>query len=113
MVPLEASEGTSQWPQSLQIRTADGATFDGMVVWIHLVSATHERRWTDDPRGLGIRLVTPEDDLDRVNPMLGEGPHLVARLPADGEGSLKLGKQTLKPRWVDPQTLRVHEATHG
>lgn len=101
MIPLEADKGTDHWPASIDLLTADGGAISGMVIWIHPVPLTHERHWTDDPRGLGIRIVTPEDDLLTVNPFQGEGPHLVARLPMDGDGLLNLGKQTLKPRWID------------
>jgi hypothetical protein len=110
LLPLEASSGSDHWPRSTELYTADGDTIRGDVIWIHRVPARLDRRWTDDPRGLGIRMVAPEDDVRTISPLLGEGPHLAARLPVEGQGSLKLGKQTIKPKWIDPPVLRPPSA---
>jgi hypothetical protein len=79
LLPLEASSGSDHWPQSIDLHTADGDTIRGDVIWIHRVPARLEHRWPDDPRGLGIRIVTADDDVRTVSPLLGEGPHLAAR----------------------------------
>jgi hypothetical protein len=97
MVPLEARRGGDGWPQGLELVPVVGDPISGVVVWIHPATPPH-RRWTDDPRGLAVRMIEPADDTSLV----GTGsPYLLARLPRSGGGPLQVGQQTLHPRWRD------------
>jgi hypothetical protein len=113
MLPLEADDGTDNWPASIDIHTADEGMLSGTVAWIHAVSPGSDRHWTEDPRSLAIRAVQPSDDIARANLQAGEGPYLLIEMPVVSHGSLKLGKQTLKPLWVDLPPEPALDATQS
>ncbi|MHC4100482.1 MAG: hypothetical protein ACYTAU_15755 [Planctomycetota bacterium] len=98
MVPLEAQRDGDGWPQTLDLAPIESEPIPGVVAWVHAAAPTVGRRWTDDPRGLAVRLITPVDDTS----VEGAGsPYLLARLPCEGGGPLRVGQQTLYPRWRD------------
>ncbi|MHC4786649.1 MAG: hypothetical protein ACYTE6_11870 [Planctomycetota bacterium] len=98
MVPLEARRGGDGWPQGLELSPVGGGPIAGVVAWIHPAPPPEGRRWTDDPRSLAVRRIEPTDDTS----VTGTGsPYLLARLPRDGGGPLRVGEQTLYPRWRD------------
>ncbi|MCP3902944.1 MAG: hypothetical protein GY715_04845 [Planctomycetes bacterium] len=101
MLPLTAERPGRGWPATVPIELHDGTLIDGTVIWIHPRAAEpgRARLWTDDPAALAVRAVAPDDDTSRPT---GGAPYLVARLPADGDGALRLGRQTLNPTWRDP-----------
>ena len=98
MVPLLAERAGTNWPSALELRADDGARIRGVVAWVYAQSPDRDPRWTADPRGLAVRAIQPDDDT-----AAGDGvPYLIAWLPADGDGALRLGRQRIEPRWVDP-----------
>jgi hypothetical protein len=98
MVPLEARRDGDGWPSTLELTPVGRDPIAGVVAWVHPVAPRWGRRWTDDPRGLAVRMIEPADDTSAA----GTGsPFLLARLPREGGGPLRLGRQTLHPRWRD------------
>jgi hypothetical protein len=98
MVPLEARRGGDGWPRTLELTPVGGDPIAGVVAWVHPATPSLSRRWTDDPRGLAVRTIEPADDTS----VAGTGsPYLLARLPREGGGPLRLREQTLHPRWRD------------
>jgi hypothetical protein len=96
MAPLEAGRDGDGWPQTLELVPVGGDPIAAIVAWIHAATPTRDRQWAEDPRGLAVRAVQPADD----SSVPGSGaPYLLARLPRDGGGPLRLGNQTLHPRW--------------
>jgi hypothetical protein len=98
MVPLEAERGGDSWPQVIELEPIVGDPIPGMVAWVHPAAPSPDRHWTGDPRGLAVRVVEPTDD--SAAPASG-GPFLLAPLPHEGGGPLRMGAQTLHPRWRD------------
>ena len=99
MVPLSAEQPGDAWPPTLLVKLDDGRTIEGVVAWVHPSPPRDPRRWTDDPRGLAVRRIEPGDDTTgRVNAT----PFLLAVLPLDARGPMRLGSQILHPRWHDP-----------
>jgi hypothetical protein len=98
MVPLEARRGGDGWPQGMELSPIGGDPIAGVVAWIHPATPPEGRRWTDDPRSLAVRRIEPTDDTS----VSGAGsPYLLARLPREGGGPLRVEGQTLYPRWRD------------
>lgn len=111
MLALTADRHGSRWPETLELRASDGQVITGHVAWIHPAPPRRSRQWTDDPRWLLIRGVRPDDDSAAVanDPVMG--PYLLAQLPLNANGSLRLGRQTLQPIWSDiPQYSRDPDA---
>lgn len=98
MLPLTAQQPGTNWPAELQLQLDDGRTIGGRVAWIEPVSPPAVRRWTDDPRHVVVRAVQPSDD--SAQPSSGS-PVLLARLPENATGSLRLDRQSLQPLWKD------------
>jgi hypothetical protein len=98
MVPLEAERDGDGWPQVIELKPIVGDPIVGLVAWVYPVAPTRTRQWSSDPRGLAVRAVEPTDD--SAEPAAGS-PFLLAPLPHEGSGPLRLGVQTLHPRWRD------------
>ncbi|MDY7109866.1 MAG: hypothetical protein SYC29_14635 [Planctomycetota bacterium] len=102
MLPLTARRPGDGWPDAIRLTFADGSTVDGVVAWIapRRDDPARPRRWTEDASGLAARSITPGDDSSSG----GGAPYLLARLPADGEGPIELGRPArgrLQPLWRD------------
>ncbi len=99
MVPLTAQRPGDGWPERLTLTLADRRRVEGEVVWVHPIPVPMRRHWTEDPRRLGVRRIQPTDDTSA-----GEGgaPYLLAHMPSDGQGVVRLRGQRLRPRWHDP-----------
>jgi hypothetical protein len=105
MLPLTAERHGNRWPETLDLKSQDGRTLTGLVAWIHPATIRHGRQWTDDPRWLLIRAIQPDDDSATFagDPVMG--PYLLAEIPNDMDGTLRLGKQTLHPVWRNLKLL--------
>jgi len=90
MIPLVAQQPGTNWPDALQLTTAEGRVIDGQVAWIESVEPPLVRRWTDDPRHVAVRAVRPDDDSSAS-----------ARLANDGDGPLRLLDHQVQPIWKD------------
>jgi hypothetical protein len=101
MLPLAAEQPGRDWPATIPLELSDGLVLEGTVLWIHPRAAApgRARLWTDDPMELAVRAIAPDDDTSRPT---GGAPYLAARLPADGAGPIRLGRQILEPTWRDP-----------
>ena len=102
MAPLTAQRPGDGWPERLTLILADRRRVEGEVVWVHPIPVSMRRHWTEDPRRLGVRRIEPTDDTSA-----GEGgaPYLLAHMPSDGEGVMRLRGQTLRPQWHDPPVI--------
>ncbi len=98
LVPLEGTAPAAGWPTGATLRLEDGRTVDGVIAWLSAAPAESAPAWTDDPRELAVRPILPGDD--PLSPPGGVA-NLVARLPADCDGTLTLDGVVLRPRWHD------------
>lgn len=98
MVPLTSKPPDGGWERTIPIQLGDGSVIDGVVAWIHPAASGARRHWTDDPRGLAVRAIRPDDGA--AEPIDGTTV-LLARLPRDGDGPLRVGPALLEPRWLD------------
>ena len=105
MVPLLAERAGTGWPPAIELRTRIDARIHGIVVWVHAALPQRDPAWTADPRGLAVRAIQPDDDTAAQD----GAAYLIARLPADGDGSLWLGRQRIDPKWMDPVTRSAPE----
>lgn len=103
MLPLTAERPGDDWPRTLEIRLADDRRLTAEVAWMESVPPSEQAvRWTQDPRRLRIRTVARTDDTSLVpDDGSGAGPYLIARLPIDGAGTMKIQGQTIHPAWCD------------
>ena len=98
MVPLAADRPGDQWPRTMTLTLSGGRRVEGLVAWVE-TAARGPSGWADDPRGLAVRSIDPADDTSQP----GSGtPYLLARLPADGRGQLRLARRKINPSWHDP-----------
>jgi hypothetical protein len=105
MLPLEARQDGDGWPQTLELTPIGGEPISGVVAWVHPATPSAGRRWTDDPRGLAVRMIEPTDDTS----VAGTGsPYLLVRLPRECGGPMRFGGQTLHPRWRDQASRARH-----
>jgi len=107
MLPLAAERPGVEWPESLEIKYGKTGSITGTIAWLEPAVPSIERHWTDDPRLIRVRAVLPTDDSSVVPPSSGFGPFLVADAPKNAEGELRLGKQKLKPVWMDAPLVRA------
>ncbi|MEM7228155.1 MAG: hypothetical protein AAF432_04990 [Planctomycetota bacterium] len=88
-------------PARIDLRLDDGRRLEGRLAVITAQPATSERRWTDNPRQLAIRAIRDGESFASTSSRF----LLLAPLPMDAEGPIRLGSQTLEPLWVDPPPL--------
>jgi hypothetical protein len=99
VAPLSPQPG-ARWPEAIDLVLADGRRIRGTVACVRPVAVTTPRRWTDEPAGLVVGPLETGDDPPRA---ARQGSALVvARLPADGSGPVRVAGRTLDPWWVDP-----------
>ncbi len=102
MAALAAEVEGYGWPDALVLELEDGRAVRGTVGWVHpdpAAGGLDPTGWTDDPRGLAVRKIAPVDDTSL--PATGSA-YLLAALPADAGPSLRLGRQVVNPRWLEP-----------
>jgi hypothetical protein len=97
VVPVARSAITVPWPATVTLTAEDGSTIEGRVLWIGPAAPEPAApvRWTDPADRVAIG---PLEDPAAPPPGV---PHVIARLPRDGSGPLRFGRQTLQPVWVD------------
>ncbi len=89
MVHLMSEEEPSQWPIRMPLTLEDGRAVEGHVAWI--VHWNEPRIWTA-PR---TRIQTSAPEGGRQG-----SPVLLARLPVDATGPIRVGASVLQPRWA-------------
>lgn len=96
-IPLEAEQSGNQWPSIIPITFADGSVIEGDVVLLSARGKPPLLDWTTELLGLHIRGIAPDDD-----PSTGVGsPFLIAPLPVQGSGELRILGRTIAPRWFN------------
>jgi len=96
-------------PDALFVTLEDGRRLEARLARVERRAARAARHWTDEPRELQL---TP---LERGKPIKPSATPedvrflLLAPLPADADGSIRLGRQTLQPVWLDPPTSEYAE----
>ena len=103
MVPLVADRDGDRWPRKLRLALSQHRRIEGVVAWIFPVPLSATPGWTDDPRGLSVRRIERSDD---TTVAASGTPYLLARLPPNGRGPLRLGSQSLRVRWLDAPPRR-------
>jgi hypothetical protein len=111
MVPLTADRPGENWPRTMPVTLEDGRRITGHVAWIAPTSRRHGERWTDSPLGLIVRGIQPSDSTagrsqgNAAN--AGQAalrsvgtPFLLAELPPDTRGTIRVLHQTLHPQWM-------------
>ena len=102
MTPLTAERPGDNWPRTLDLKLADGSELLADVVWVHVRRDLSPTGWTSDPRRLAIRAIERTDDTSRsIDRAAGEGPYLLVRLPAAGDGPVRVEGTTITPSWRD------------
>lgn len=112
MLPLIAERPGDSWPRTLPLVLEDGREITGHVAWIAPAPRRDDAQWTDSPLGLSVRAIRPDDRTSAgrsprqdsapagtVRSRAGM-PLLLAELPPDAAGSIRLLNQTLHPRWL-------------
>src|SRR6266850_7423178 len=66
LLPLVADKPGDHWPATVELTLADRTKIQGQIAWMTSAPPRADRRWTDDPRGLTIRAIQPEDDSTSV-----------------------------------------------
>jgi hypothetical protein len=114
MLPLGAERPGDRWPEEVRLRLADGSMVNGIVVWVSATprEAEGRRRWTDDAAGLAVRAIRRDDETSGEGAAAGE-PYLVARMPPDGDGPIRLRRQTLEPIWLDDNRKLLGDPVPG
>ncbi|MHC4948868.1 MAG: hypothetical protein ACYTG1_11490 [Planctomycetota bacterium] len=98
LLPLDARRHGSGWPATLDLELGDGRVVTGTVAWIAPRPRPAHRHWTAPAADLGVRVIAPTDD----SIIAGAGSVvLVARLPSDAAGELRLGRHRIRPTWHD------------
>ncbi len=112
MVPLTADLPGTDWPAALRLTLAGGRRVEGLVAWV--TAEPSPPRWTAEPAAAAVRAIAPDDD---TAPGSASGaaapgaPYLLARLPADGDGEIRLaGGHRLRPRWLDAPSAAPRRA---
>lgn len=94
-LPLDAERHGDNWPRTLSVRYQQGGDVTGQVIWLYASDRPRDLHWTTPPTWLNVRAIEPTDDSS-----LGLGrPHLVARVPADAGGTVRVLGVTLNPTW--------------
>jgi hypothetical protein len=104
LLPLQAQRPGDQWPDTIDVHLDNGGVLRGKVAWFMRPEADPailydpQRTWTGNPDRLVVRPVQPTDDTSVV----GSGtPYLVARLPLEGNGAIRIGGRTVPTSWFD------------
>jgi hypothetical protein len=99
MARLDAERHGDRWPKSITLTLEGGTTVEGHVAWIHVEEAPPaDRRWTEELVAVTVRAIDARDDSSR-----GDGyPILLARMPAEATGDVRIGAQVIAPRWLEP-----------
>lgn len=98
MVQLFSQDQGDNWPSTLEVTFEDGRVKTGLVGWIEIKS--NDAQWTSNPSR--IRPVQPKDSTLSIDPKDAiSGPVLLVELPLRGDGLVRVGGDTIDPRWTD------------
>jgi hypothetical protein len=96
MLPLIPVRPQDAWPTHVTVTLEDGRELRGVVALFENAPPTNQPPvWTARPRPLRVRGVAGPTDASAVS------ASLLLRLPIDGNGTMRIGKQTLSPTWID------------
>ena len=95
-VPLQAAPGT-RWPDTLSLQRTDGGqAIEGVVAWIGEAEPSVARAWTQADESLDVRPASRAQE--------GGAVLLLAKVPADVRGSLRLDGESIEPTWFELAT---------
>lgn len=94
-----SADGPVQWPARLTLQREDGgAPVEGVVAWVAAASPTLERAWTSADERLEVR---PVQRAPAGQPAETTGAIvLLADMPVDCRGALRLGEHRIDPAWL-------------
>ena len=106
MCRIGTGETGQPWPDRVMVDLImdDGRSPElvGHIGWIEPMPDSSVPSWGSDRRTVWIRSVEPDDRFNTDGSKLSTfGPCLLVELPADGSGTLRLGRSNLQLRWVD------------
>lgn len=97
MLELQAERPGDSWPREITIRFEQSGTVEGAVIWRYAEAEPLRVHWTTPPIALTVREIMPEDDSSS-----GYGtPLLIARVPENAGGTVRLLDQRLNPVWME------------
>jgi hypothetical protein len=102
MIPLIARDLRDGWPGTLDLTLEDGRIIRGVVAWVETGPVHAERPWTQPLQPRLVRAIQPGDAVSDRAMTAPFGPCLLAELPTDGSGLIRLGRETMQPTWLDP-----------
>ncbi|MEY4827057.1 MAG: hypothetical protein RLZZ288_608, partial [Planctomycetota bacterium] len=95
-VPLQAAPGT-RWPDTLSLQRTDGGqAIECVVAWIGEAEPSVERAWTQADESLDVRPASRAQE--------GGAVLLLAKVPADVRGPLRLDGESIEPTWLELAT---------
>ena len=91
-VPLQAAPGT-RWPDTLSLQRTDGGqAIECVVAWIGEAEPSVARAWTQADESLDVRPASRAQE--------GGAVLLLAKMPVDVRGPLRLDGEPIEPTWL-------------
>ena len=101
MLPLKAQVAGDHWPQTIELKLADGRGIAGQVAWIYESSRPFDAIGPMIRAALPFGRLLPTTTPRRLIPEV-RWDHICWRsVPLDANGELTLDQQVLKPIWAD------------
>lgn len=93
------ADGPAQWPARIALQRDDGGKpVEGVVAWVSAAAPALDRTWTTADERLDIR---PVARAPQGQPAEATGALvLLAEMPLDCRGSLRLGEHVIEPAWM-------------
>lgn len=96
MLPLVSEEGVSVRLRDLVLRDSNGNPLQITPIWVQWQPQPGYDSWATDPRQLHVSAVRDGEAASEYRRLF-----ILARLPVNGSGELRLGQQRLTPLWRD------------
>ena len=96
LLPLGLEPGQTLRPRDHVLRDVEGRRLESQLVWLRRESGMNRESWAGDGQHLRLLPAVAGDVADARQSLL-----LLARLPEDGDGELRIGDRRLEPTWVD------------
>ncbi len=111
MIPVERISTRETWSEKISVPlildSGKKVDLDGHIAWMEPLQHETDANWSRPQSAMRIRSIRDTDRADlRERMRTGAGARLLVTLPADGSGSIRIGRRLIPLQWMDlPESM--------